>query len=92
MVLVGEILVGTGEVLVPESEANLEVDFDSEISVETDVLIPREPDGVFPVAVTAAVTMGAMEWAVLRSEIPVFWMMEEDGIILVWVGNILELV
>lgn len=69
------------------TEANLEVDCDSG---ETDIPVPREPDGVSPVTVTAVVTVGAMEWAVLRREMPVFWVMENDGVILVWVGKILE--
>lgn len=56
-----------------------------------DILVPREPDGVSPVTVTVVVTMGAREWVVLGREIPVFWVMEDDGMILVWVGKILEL-
>lgn len=70
----------------------VEVDFDSGMSRETGVLVPREPGGVSLETVTAVVTMGAVEWAVLRREVPVFWVMEEGGTILVWVGNILELV
>lgn len=62
----------------------IEVDFDSEISGETDILVPREPGGVSPVMVTVVVTVGTMEWSVLRLEIPVSW------VILLWVGDILE--
>lgn len=72
------------------TEANLEVDCDSGISGDTDIPVPKEPDGVSPVTGTAVVTMGAMEWAVLRREIPVFWVTENDGMILVWVGKLLE--
>lgn len=53
------------------------------------MLVPREPGRVSPVTVTVVVTMGLMEWGVLRWEIPVFWVMEDGGI-LVWVGNMLE--
>ena len=66
-------------VLVPESEAN----FDSEIPGKTDISIPREPGGVFPVPVTVAVTAPSMEWAVLRDGIPVLCTMGADGVILV---------
>lgn len=65
-------------VLVPESEAN----FDSEIPGKTDISIPREPGGVFPVPVTVAATAPAVEWAVLRGGIPVLWTMGADGMIL----------
>lgn len=88
-VLVGRVLLETGGVLVPEPEANLEVVLDSRMSGETDMPVPREPDGVFPGTVTVVVTVG---WAVLRSETPVLWMTEEDGVISVWVGDMLELV
>jgi hypothetical protein len=40
--------------------------------------------------VTVVVIMGAMEWVVLRLEIPVFWVMEDGGMRLVWVCNRLE--
>lgn len=39
---------------------------------------------------TVVVIMGAMEWVVLRLEIPVFWVMEDGGMRLVWVCNRLE--
>lgn len=65
-----------------ETEA-VEVDFDSGISGETDILVLREPDGVSLVTVTVVVTTGVMEWAVLRGEIPVFWVMVDGGTILV---------
>lgn len=68
----------------------IEVDFDGGISDETDIPVPREPLGVSPVTMTVVVIMGAMEWAVLRLEIPVFWVMEDGGMRLVWVCNRLE--
>lgn len=62
----------------------IEVDFDSGISGETVILVPREPGGVSPVTVTVVLTVGTMEWAVLRLETPVSW------VVLVWVGDTLE--
>lgn len=73
------------------TEANLEVDCDSGVSGETEILVLREPDGVSPVTVTVVVTMAATEWEVLRPEIPVSWVVEDDGMRLVWVGKILDL-
>lgn len=52
--------------------------------------VPREPCGVSSVIVTVLVKLGAMEWAVLRREIPVFWVMGDGGMTLVWVCNRLE--